>query len=177
MKVQEITVNTRRQVKEYEFDEVKMVAILEDADSPAEVRENLLALCLGKTEAKAPEYVSVEEANKEIKEMARNSLPEAALAEDSAAKPPAKKVAKKKTTKKKVVKKKAKTIAYDRTLDVHKKEMGKLLDSIEPSWRKKHLDTAKELSIEFNQKEFLDDKGSVLESFRNELSAAFASRL
>jgi hypothetical protein len=176
MNVQEITVNTRRQFKEYEFDDVKMTAILDKGESAAQARQELLSLCLGESAHMFNQDLKLTYSNEvEGKTMAEELNIEEPAKEEK--KPAKKAAAAKKPAKKKATKKAKKAVTYDRALDVHKKEMGKLLDSIEPTWRKKFLDLAKELSVEFNGKDFLDDKGNVLEEFRTELSTAFSSRI
>ncbi len=77
---------------------------------------------------------------------------------------------------KKAAPKAAKTVAYDRTIDAHKKQFAQILNEVCPGWQKDatHKSTAKTLSEDLNGSPFLDSKGSVMKSFTEVIEETFA---
>lgn len=69
---------------------------------------------------------------------------------------------------KKPAAKKAKTIPYNREEKTHKQTMAKLLNEVKPDW-KDDKESAKNASVKLNGVEFMDNKGNVLDTFKEAL--------
>lgn len=101
-------------------------------------------------EEKAVEAPVVEE--KVVDSPATGAAKEEAVVEESVKKP--------------TRKLKSKTSIYDRSNDIHKKLIGEILDKENPGWRAAP-GKAKAASVALEGKDFLDDEGLVLTSFRD----------
>lgn len=68
---------------------------------------------------------------------------------------------------------KLKNIVYDRTNDLHKNHVGKLLDGIDSKWRAKYEKAAVAASKGMAGQEFMDSEGNILDSFKEGLMKIF----
>lgn len=195
MKIFEVRVDLTRQLKQYESDKIGVSAVLEEGEDVHTAINALRDVCLGKLVQglKGGDKVEVE-----VTTVDKNQV-ELPIQEPTPAKPKPKakakpeqvrvetpKVEEVKVEEVKVevkaepkVKVKAKEISYDRGSDLHKKHVGKLLDSLYSDWRKdvKKLEAAKKVSIAMEGRNFMDASGEIVDSFRKEFTSEMMNEL
>ncbi len=189
---------TRRLPKEqYGFEEIAIHAMLEPGanlqDEICELRKEVsIAMGLSAPEAPvasapapdkpAPSTAKEEKLKKAKKEVAKaepkeapaplkvvEPEPEAEETPEETTEEPPKAAAPAKEEKKKL-KVKSSATKYDRNSDLHKKMFAENVEKIIPNWRATHAVKAKEASAKLEGKDFLDNEGLVLPSFKEEIS-------
>lgn len=165
----------RKNLGHYEHEELKISDVVGDQDSiDLKINElkHLVLKHLG----------LVEEA---VKEIELPVTPEVTEVAEEKKEEPVKKAKKKKVKEEvveekveeekheeKVQKKPAKTVDYDRTLQVHKNLLGKFLDESFPRWKSPdNLKKASEASHALNGTPFLDENGEILQDFKDKFVA------
>lgn len=165
--IAEIKLTVRHNLGNYEHKEIGVTYALGETENPAFVLKELEAFCYGK-ESVVMEVETSVSAGKEqtvADVVGPQNAPEEVVKEEKAEK------TKKASTGKNTTKKSA-FIAYNRDDEFHKKEMGFLLDEFIPGWRKNSelKQKAVTVSAALAGKDFLDEEGKILESFRSEVS-------
>lgn len=170
--ITEIRVTVRQNLGNYEHKEVGVTYSVGENENAAKVLKEMEDFCYGresvvmevKTEIKTTPPVLVETTTEAVV-----ALPEGTTLEVTR---PEEEVKQKKTSKRSTKKNTVTAVAYDRENEFHKKEMGFLLDEFIPGWRKNANLKQKAITISTTLagKDFLDEEGKILDSFRSEVS-------
>jgi len=191
MEIKTMEYMRRKNLGNFEHEELKVSGVLEEGERGLEGFENLkyfVLKCLDIKEedknqlvlpviAKEPKKVAVEKAVETV-ESPKKEKPVEDKLEDKVEKKEEKKkgrpkseVTKAPAVETKPVKKAVKETNYDRTLDTHKNLLGQFLDKSYPKWRvSENLKKASEASKALSGTPFLDADGEILESFKAEFS-------
>lgn len=164
MKITEITYGKKFNLGNYESEEYRLTAVLDEDENTigaiAALKLEVIEAQSGvtfKVEASEPEPV-MKPKPKKAKKVIDEPIPDETGESDPEIQDPAPKAKKK-------FKKKATT--YDRANEIHKKLFSASLAEIAPSWKSTDAGKAKakQLSRDSDGVDFLDDDGDVLESF------------
>lgn len=192
MEITSIRYGRKFNLGNFESEEIAFEAVLDDGESPLECLQEMKAAVLeafkNKEEAPVQEAPTTTKKKATKKKASKKAAPapepeeedpEEEFIDDTTEEKPEKEVVKKKTTKKKAVTKKKATkkkasrkkkTPYDRSLQLHKKLIGEMLEEELPDWKEdaavKKL--VKAASVEMEGEDFLDDAGEILTSFTEE---------
>lgn len=181
MNITTVTFTKRKNIGDYNHEELSLSAVLDDDDCASEciakIKQEVFSALGYAVDPVAP--AKVEEAKpvkKAVKKApAKKTSPAEegvkAAIEDAAVKPEPKKEVKKAPVKA------VKMVPYNREEQSHKTEFAKVLVGINPDWKKECAMLAKEASVALNGSDFMDDKGVVLASFIAQVEAAITSEL
>lgn len=125
-------------------------------------------------EEEVAEEKPVKKATKKVSKKVEEPKEEEVV-EEKVEEKPEKKVTKKKVTKKKPAEKKPKVTTYDRELanKPHQKLLAAEFRTHDPEWKKNHKEECQEFSKNMQGKDFLDHKGNILESVKEEIAGLF----
>lgn len=170
----------RKNIGNYEHEELKVSGVLEDGESSLEGFESLkyfVLKCLDIKEEdrnqlalpiKQIEEKAVKSVKKHEEVVSDNNKLEEKIEDKAEKKKGAKKASKPETV---PAKKPIKETSYDRSLNTHKNLLGLFLDKSYPKWREaESLNKAIEASKSLNGKPFLDEAGEILPSFKESFS-------
>lgn len=180
----EVTIMRRKNLGNYEHEEVSLTAVIEESDNAAECiasvkQEVLHALGLSvdpvpttkPVEPAVPQAAKKTPAKKAPAKKVEEVKPEPAPVVEEVKPEPAKPVEKKAPAKKKAVK----MVPYNRDEQSHKTEFAKVLVSINPNWQAECAQLAKAASVALNGTDMLDENGKVLGSFVEQVKAAITA--
>lgn len=201
MIVNQVKVEIKRTLpsNQWEYDIVSLDASLEEGDTVSDVIQVLKRLCLQEhlenikggsvvkekvqlelpieTKKEEVAVVKVEEVKKEEAkpvEKKAKAKPETKVTPKPLPEEVKEKIEPKVEEKKEVKKAtKLKNIVYDRSNDLHKNHVGKLLDSFNPKWRSESEQAAVAASKGMAGQDFMDSEGNILDSFKDGLMKIF----
>lgn len=184
MIVDQITYTKRMNEGNYNYSELTVTASLEEKDSPLESFEKLKALVhKALTSSEKLDYEKEEvESSVETKNDPWANVSEVKSEEAVVADPAPQKAVKKKSPAKKkveevkeevVVVEETKTnyVKYNRDLDAHRQLLSSYLTKSFPTWKSKS--GLKDFSLSLSGKDFLDENGLIIDSFKTILSDFF----
>lgn len=191
MEVKSMEYFRRKNIGNYEHEELKVSAVMEEGEGGKQAFAKLKDFVLDcldikqKDESqlvlpvmtKEPKKEAVKEAVKsekasEEKKPSDSKVDNKVKEEEKKAKGrPKSEVIKAPAVETKPVKKAVKYTNYDRSIDTHKNLLGQFLDKSYPTWRvAENLKKASEASKALNGASFLDSEGEILDSFKESFS-------
>jgi len=180
MRVSEVKFTKRYNVGNYEHEEYSLNAVLEEDENHVEAMSQLKAdVIAAYTEEKSTVKKSTKKAAAAVVEEEEEETTETETSdeEDTAEEVEEEPVlAAKKGKAKKTFKKKAQV--YQRSNDTHKELFSGVMNAVAPAWKKttESKAKAKEVSMKFEGVDFLDENGSVLETFKAAVKKAMSKK-